>query len=217
VVLAGLVLRERRGRAPAVPGGLLRASGWGLATGAVVNFAFSGALFVITLLLQGERRLTPLEAGLAFLPLTIPMTFNALVTGRLVARFGARPSVLAGLVLVCAGLVTSGLAVRDVAGPMAALFCGLALLGLGLSCCLPALVAGVLSAAPQGLAGTAGGLLNAARQVGATLGVAVMGAVAQGSGNGTSTALLIAAALVALTGPAAGLASWTRGRTVAEW
>ncbi|MFC4589412.1 MFS transporter [Sphaerisporangium corydalis] len=207
VVLALLVWRERRGSAPALPGGLLRATGPGLATGAVVNFAFAGALFVITLLLQGAGRLTPLETGLAFLPLTVPMTFNALVTGRVVARFGPRPSVAAGLVLLFAGLVASGAAVRAASGLGPLLVCGLALMGFGLSCCLPALVAGVVSAAPPGLAGTAGGVLNAVRQVGATLGVAVMGVVAKGTtGDGTSAALFLAAGLVLLAAPAIGWA-----------
>jgi DHA2 family methylenomycin A resistance protein-like MFS transporter len=52
--------------------------------------------------------------------------------------------------------------------------------------------------APAGTAGTAGGLLNAVRQVGAVLGVAVMGVVAHGAADGTSRALLLAAVLTAL-------------------
>jgi DHA2 family methylenomycin A resistance protein-like MFS transporter len=186
VALAALVWLERRAPAPALPGGLLRASWTGLLTGGVVNFAFSGALFVITLLLQGERQLTPLEAGLAFLPLTIPMTFNALLTGRLVARYGPGPSILAGLALLSAGLVVA---------PSTA---GMIIMGFGLSCCLPALVADVVSMAPTGTAGTAGGLLNAVRQVGAVLGVSVMGVVAHDRADGTSRALLLAAVLTAL-------------------
>ncbi|WP_214412449.1 MFS transporter [Sphaerisporangium fuscum] len=200
VVLAVLVWLERRSDAPALPGNLLHAAGWGLTTGAVVNFAFSGALFVITLLLQGAGRLSPLAAGLAFLPLTVPMTFNALLTGRVVARYGPRPPIVAGLILLVAGLVVTGFTLRADAGAGVSLFVGMALMGFGLSCCFPALAAGVVAAAPPGLAGTAGGLLNAVRQVGATLGVAVMGLVAGGSGSGTFTALLIAAVLVALAG-----------------
>ncbi|MDP9840878.1 MFS transporter [Streptosporangium lutulentum] len=187
VALAVLVWLQRRAPEPVLPGGSLRASWPGLLTGGVVNFAFSGALFVITLLLQGERGFTPLEAGLAFLPLTVPMTFNALLTGRLVARYGPGPSILAGLALLSAGLTAAPSAI------------GMIMVGLGLSCCLPALVADVVSTAPAGTAGTAGGLLNAVRQVGAVLGVAVMGVVAHGTADGTSRALLLAAVLTALT------------------
>jgi DHA2 family methylenomycin A resistance protein-like MFS transporter len=186
VALAVLVWLRRRAPEPVLPAGLLRSSWSGLLTGGVVNFAFSGALFVITLLLQGERQLTPLEAGLAFLPLTVPMTFNALLTGRLVARYGPGLSILVGLALLSAGLVAAPSAI------------GMIMVGFGLSCCLPALVVDVVSMAPAGTAGTAGGLLNAVRQVGAVLGVAVMGVVAHGAVNGTSRALLLAAVLTAL-------------------
>ncbi|WP_406313097.1 MFS transporter [Streptosporangium sp. NBC_01639] len=186
VALAVLVLLERGAAVPALPGGLLRASWTIMLAGAVVNFAFSGALFVITLLLQDGRGFTPLEAGLAFLPLTVPMTFNAFFTGRLVARYGPRPSILAGLVLLTGGLL------------LAPSIVGMIIIGFGLSCCLPALMAGVVAMAPPGTAGTAGGLLNAARQTGAILGVAVMGVVAHGTADGTSHALLVAAGLTGL-------------------
>ncbi len=53
---------------------------------------------------------------------------------------------------------------------------GLACAGFGVSLALPALTTAVITTAPEGAAGAAGGLLNAVRQVGATLGVAVMGA-----------------------------------------
>ncbi|MCC5581710.1 MFS transporter [Microtetraspora sp. AC03309] len=178
-----LVVVERRSHAPALPGGLLRAAWPELLAGTVANFAFSGALFVLTLLLQEGRHLTPSAAGLAFLPLTLPMTVNPLLTGRIVARYGARPPILAGLVLLAAGL--AGVACGDL------LVASLIVTGLGLSFCLPALVAGVVAAAPPGTAGTAGGVLNAARQVGATLGVAVLGGIGDG--------LLVAAGLVAVT------------------
>ncbi|MFF5208160.1 MFS transporter [Streptosporangium sp. NPDC000396] len=200
VTLAVLIMLERRGPAPTLPNGLLRASWPGLLTGGVVNFAFSGALFVITILLQGERNLTPMEAGLAFLPLTVPMTFNALLTGRVVARYGPRPSVLAGLVLLTGGLL---------AAPSIP---GMIMIGFGLSCCLPALVADVVATAPAGTAGTAGGLLNAARQVGAILGVAVMGVIAHGMAGGTSRALTLAAILTGLVLAGLVLTAWRHAR-----
>ncbi|MFC5829987.1 MFS transporter [Nonomuraea insulae] len=168
--LAALVLAERRSTAPALPGGLLTATWPELLAGTVANFAFSGALFVLTLLLQDTRHLTPLQAGLAFLPLTLPMTVNPLLTGRLVARYGPRPPILGGLALITAGL--TGVALTDTLAPW------LVVMGFGLSFVLPALMAGMVNSAPPGTAGTAGGVLNAFRQVGATLGVAVMGVIA---------------------------------------
>ncbi|SDJ15012.1 MFS transporter [Nonomuraea jiangxiensis] len=183
VTLAALVLAERRSHAPALPGGLLAATWPELLAGTVANFAFSGALFVLTLLFQDTRHLTPLAAGLAFLPLTLPMTVNPLLTGRLVARYGPRPPILGGLALIATGL--AGLALTGTPAPW------LVVMGFGLSFVLPALMAGMVGSAPPGTAGTAGGVLNAFRQVGATLGVAVMGVVGR--------PLLTAAVLVALT------------------
>jgi DHA2 family methylenomycin A resistance protein-like MFS transporter len=66
---------------------------------------------------------------------------------------------------------------------------------------LPALVAAILSAAPQGTAGAAGGVLNAIRQAGATLGVAAMGALAgTGTRTGTADAMLLSAVVCAGAG-----------------
>ncbi|WP_228011257.1 MFS transporter [Nonomuraea phyllanthi] len=194
--LAALVLAERRSHAPALPGGLLAATWPELLAGAAANFAFSGALFVLTLLLQDTRHLAPMAAGLAFLPMTIPMTVNPLLTGRLVARYGPRPPIVAGLALLAAGL--TGVALTD------ALTLWLLVTGFGLSFVLPALMAGMVNSAPPGTAGTAGGVLNAFRQVGATLGVAVMGVVGR--------PLLVAALLTALTLAAYALAA-RRART----
>ncbi|WP_433510143.1 MFS transporter [Nonomuraea sp. CA-143628] len=177
----------RRGHAPVLPpvlpGGLLAVTWPELLAGMVANFAFSGALFVLTLFLQDTRHLTPLATGLAFLPLTLPMTVNPLLTGRLVARYGPRPPILGGLVLLATGL--AGVSLTDYLAPW------LVVMGFGLSFVLPALMAGILTSAPTGTAGTAGGVLNASRQVGATLGVAVLG--------GLSHPLPVAAILTALT------------------
>ncbi len=74
---------------------------------------------------------------------------------------------------------------------------GLLLTGFGVSSVLPALVTALVRAAPPGAAGAVGGLLNAVRQVGATLGVAVMGAAVAA---GTGWALLLSAGCCAVAG-----------------
>lgn len=188
VLAVVVILVERRSPSPAVPGAVIAEPGVrrGLIAGAAVNFALSGGLFVLTLSLQ--RHLGPVTTGLAFLPLTLPTAFNPLVTGRLVARYGPRRPVLAGLALLAAGCI--------IASPVPWL--GMALIGFGVSFSLPALVTGVVQAAPEGTAGVASGLLNAVRQVGATLGVAVMGGLTAGTAFGVAAGLCLAAALAML-------------------
>jgi DHA2 family methylenomycin A resistance protein-like MFS transporter len=180
---------ERRSTAPVLNRVLLGAAGVraGLLVGAAVNFALAGALFVLPLLLQRDRHLSPLATGLAFLPLTVPFAANPPVTARLVARFGPRPPILTGLALLTGGGARVGGTVLAGGGyPLLAL--GLLLTGFGLSLVLPALVTAVVGSAPPGAAGAVGGLLNAVRQVGATLGVASTGALV---GAGTGWALLL--------------------------
>ncbi|MEU6038208.1 MFS transporter [Actinomadura sp. NPDC047616] len=195
---------ERRSAAPVLHRPLLRGRGVraGLLAGAAVNFALNGNLFVLPLLFQQGRHLGAAASGLAFLPLTLPFALVPPVTGRIVARVGPRPPILAGLTSLAAGCAVLGWAARAGAGyPWLA--SGLLLAGFGVSFVLPALVSAVIAAAPQGTAGAAGGLLNAVRQMGATLGVAAMGACV-GPDAETTWALLLAAAVCAAAAVAFG-------------
>jgi MFS transporter, DHA2 family, methylenomycin A resistance protein len=187
---AGFAVLERRSAAPVLDRVLLRAGGVraGLVAGAAVNFALTGTLFVLPLVLQEQRHLGAAVSGLAFLPLTLPFVANPPVTGRIVARFGPRPPILAGMTLLTLGGLVLGWAIAAGAG-YPALAAGLLLTGFGVSFVLPALVAAILDVAPQGTAGAAGGTLNAVRQTGATLGVAAMGALV---GHGAAYALILA-------------------------
>ncbi|MGW3770367.1 MFS transporter [Actinomadura verrucosospora] len=200
---AAFAVRERGSRAPVLVPAVLRAPGMraALAAGAAVNFVMTGVLFVLPLVFRQSLGLTPLQTGLAFLPMTLPFAFNPLLTGRIVARTGPRRPVLAGLGLLTAGGVLFGAVLPDGASypPLVA---GLLCTGFGVSFALPALATMVVAAAPEGAAGAAGGLLNAVRQLGATLGVAIMGAFAPvGAGDGSrdpADALLVAAAVCAV-------------------
>ncbi|MGW0857338.1 MFS transporter [Streptomyces sp. NPDC002690] len=192
------VVRERRSPSPVLDPVLIRSARVRavLLAAAATGFALAGALFVLPLLLQEQRHLSPLETGLAFLPLTVPFAANPPLTGRLVAARGPRLPVLTGLSLLTAG--GAALACTVLAdGASLWLAPGLLLTGFGISFVLPAVVAAVVDAAPVGGAGAAGGLLNAVRQVGATLGVAVMGTTAS-SHPGWS--LLMSAVVCALAG-----------------
>ncbi|WP_055590008.1 MFS transporter [Peterkaempfera griseoplana] len=198
-------LRERRSVSPVLQTAVLRTRGMRtiLFAGAAVNFTMLGVLFVLPLLLQRQLHLSPTVAGAAFLPMTLPPGFNPLLTGRIVARVGPWKPVLGGLGLLTAGSVVFAAAVQEGTWyPLLA--AGLLLTGFGVSFTLPALVTAVVTAAPEGTAGAAGGLLNAVRQVGATLGVAVMGPFVglggSGAGRAAAPAMLLPAAVCALAG-----------------
>ncbi|MFE9323126.1 MFS transporter [Nocardia sp. NPDC052278] len=195
-VLAAIIFvyLERRSATPVLNRELLRAGRVraGLLVGAAVNFALTGALFVLPLLLQ--RHLNPLQTGLAFLPLTVPFAVIPPLAGKLVARVGPRRPILTGLGLLATGGVVLAVAVFvDLGYPVLAV--GLLLSGFGVAFALPALVTAIVNVAPPGTAGSVGGLLNAVRQVGATLGVAIMGALVT---PGIGWSLLISAAVCAL-------------------
>jgi len=115
-----------------------------------------------------------LEIGLAFLPVTIVMGVLSLCySERLIMRFGARTTLLPGMVLIGAGLVlfaqapVDGTYARDVLPAMI-------LLGFGAGLSFPALITVAMSGATQDDAGLASGLVNTSAQVGGALGLAVL-------------------------------------------
>ncbi|WP_328460855.1 MFS transporter [Streptomyces sp. NBC_00448] len=194
--------RERRGASPVLVPAVLRAPGMTgmLVAGAAVGFALTAVLFVLPLFLQSTRGYGAVAAGVAFLPLTLPTAVNPLlVTGRLVARFGPRGPVLGGLALLAAaGGVMAGAASSGAPYPVLAV--GLCAAGCGVSLALPALTTAVITLAPAGAAGAAGGLLNAVRQLGATFGVAVLGSfvAVHPSARGVGWGLLLPGVVCAL-------------------
>ncbi|GAA1317621.1 MFS transporter [Actinocatenispora thailandica] len=203
----GTTVVDRASRAPLIPGSLRRnrpvwtAFGWG----AAVNFALTTVIFSIPLLLNAS----PARAGATLLPMTLLMAVNPLVTGRLVAAYGPVLPIRMGFVAFPIGLCLAAVAVTGQHHAVV-LGVGLLLCGLGVSWTLPALVGFAVNHAAPEVAGSVGGILNATRQVGATVAAAVAAAVL--TPRTPALPLLIAAAVCVL-----GLASTvvrhrTRGR-----
>jgi DHA2 family methylenomycin A resistance protein-like MFS transporter len=221
VASVAFVLVERRIARPLLPRGLFRdpSLGAGTAVGLLLNLGFYGQLFVFNLYLQEVRGLSPLLAGLALLPEAAVVSIASIASGRLTARAGPRPAMLAGLVAGAAGLF--GLIAAGADTPYALLVAPLVATGAGMAFTMPAATTAVVEAAPAALAGVAAGLINAARQAGGAIGVAVLGALVSGRGaflTGLHTsmaiaggAFLTAAALTAIRIPrGAGRAQGTR-------
>jgi DHA2 family methylenomycin A resistance protein-like MFS transporter len=182
VLATVFVLVERRSASPMLPVDLFRRRAFSAATaiGVLVNTAFYGLIFVLSLFFQEARGLTPFLTGLAFAPMTFAVLIANLLAGRLTARYGSRATVLAGAALSALGLAGTALVGPATAYPLVA--APLVVLGAGLGVVVPAITAAQLGAVEATRSGVASGTLNAARQTGSVLGVAIMGAIAGAAG-----------------------------------
>jgi EmrB/QacA subfamily drug resistance transporter len=198
VLLAAFVVREATARTPLIPLRIFRSrnvSGANLVQALLVVGMF-GMFFLGALYLQRVLGYGALEIGLAFLPVTIGMGVLSLrYTDRLITRFGARKTLLPGMVLIAAGLAlfarapVDGDYARDVLPVMI-------LLGLGAGLAFPALMTLAMSGATPEDAGLASGLVNTSVQVGGALGLAVLATLSAtrskslaGDGEATASAL----------------------------
>jgi DHA2 family methylenomycin A resistance protein-like MFS transporter len=178
VLLALFVAREQRTAEPMVPLGFFRRRAFGTSTVvmSLVGFAFVGVLYLIVLYFQNVQGYSPLEAGMRTLPLTLTQAAVAAGAGRLNARVGPRGRLTAGMLLLSVGLL--GLAQLHAATPYDRIWPFQLLLGLGMGLATPALTAAAMATVERDQSGIASGVINAARQVGAALGIATLGALA---------------------------------------
>jgi EmrB/QacA subfamily drug resistance transporter len=214
-LLGGFVLREMTAANPLVPMSIFRSRN---VVGANLIQVAGGAgmfgtFFLGSLYLKGVLGYSSMEIGLAFLPTTVLMAaLSVRFTEPLVSRFGARPVVIAGLVLVAAALAEFAFAPVDAQYPLHVLPV-VSLLGIGGGLTFPALMTLAMSGVRGEDAGLASGLVNTTGQVGCALGLAVLAALStartralEHSGVGAKAALTggyhlafwVAAAVVAI-------------------
>jgi EmrB/QacA subfamily drug resistance transporter len=182
--LAALIVVERRVREPLIEMRFFRSAPFAGATAtAIAVFVVQGGfLFINTLYLQGSRHLSPLMAGVYTLPLAVMLVLVAPLCGRFIAAHGTRLPLLAGGLGIAAGgaMLTQVTATTSI--PY--LFAAYVLLGAGTGVVNPPITNTAVSGMPPSMAGTAGAIASTGRQTGATLGVAVLGAIAAGGGSG---------------------------------
>jgi EmrB/QacA subfamily drug resistance transporter len=178
---AGLVAYELRRREPLLELRFFRSAPFsGASAIAVLAFAgMGGFLFLNTLYLQDVRGLSPLHAGLYLLPMAGMLVVFAPLSGRLIGRVGSRPSlVLAGIALVVAAVMLTRITPTTPTGYLLGAYF---LAGIGTGLVNPPITNTAVSGMPAAQAGVASAIASTSRQVGMTLGVAVIGAIAGGA------------------------------------
>jgi EmrB/QacA subfamily drug resistance transporter len=201
LLLAAFVLTEQRAAQPITPLRLFASRERSAAYAArmlVVGGMFS-MFFFLSQYLQGVRGYTPLEAGVAFLPMTLVMFSMVRAVPRLVARIGNANLLMAGVSLAAIGM--SWLSRIDADTPfLVGIAFPLAIMGVGMGAALtPLTAAGIAGVEPRD-AGAASGVVNAAHQLGGSLGLSVLVTVFAAGGGEANLAHSVS---IALTGSAA--------------
>ncbi len=175
--LVGLVVWERRAKGPLVDVTLFARPAFTAANVAalVVFFAFVGSIVYFSAFFQQAQHRTAITAGLDVSAIGVAFALAASQSGRLVARFGPRVPMLAGLVI--AGLATLGLLRLDPHTGVGAIWWNFALLGAGIGMCLTPMTAVAMSSVDAAQAGMVSAMHNSLRQLGQVFGVAVLGAL----------------------------------------
>jgi DHA2 family methylenomycin A resistance protein-like MFS transporter len=176
--LAAFVRVESRAAEPMLPLGTLRRPAFAIANAVAgaMNLGTLGLLFLLTLYLQTVQHRSALLAGVALLPLFVPLALLAPSAGRVAARTGPRPLMVAGLLLAAAG--TALVVIWSAGTTYPVLLPALLGWGVGLALLTPAVVAAAIAAVPAERTGLASGVNNTARQAGGAIGIAGYGALA---------------------------------------
>ena len=182
-LMAAFIAFERRVAEPMLPLGLFKRPAF---TGVqIAAFAVSGSLFALflylTLYLQSYLGLTPFEAGVRYLPITLASFIAAPIAGALLSRVPARILMSVGLAGGGVGLLLmSGI---DAGDEWTTLLGGFLVAGLGVGLLNPVVADVAVSVVPREQSGMAAGINDTFRQVGVAVGIAALGAIFIGRGS----------------------------------
>ncbi|WP_251864608.1 MFS transporter [Achromobacter sp. Marseille-Q4962] len=177
---AGILLarRERRHASPILPRALFATPRFAAANGVglLINLGAYGQLFLLSLLLQQARHLDALQTGLQLVPMLAVFSLGSLLSGRLSARWTLTAVMLGGLsAATLAALAGAAAITPNMPYPLLAALAALS--NLGVSLAVPAMTATVMQIAGAVHSNGAAAALNANRQCGALIGVALMGTI----------------------------------------
>jgi EmrB/QacA subfamily drug resistance transporter len=216
---AGFVAAERASPAPMLPAALFAVRPFTITNTVtfLVYAALSGALFLLPVELQVVDRYSPLESGVALLPVTLLMLVLSARSGRLASRIGPRLQMSVGPLVVSAGLLLLVRSTTD-ANYLTGVLPAVIVFGLGLAATVAPLTATALASLPEEHAGLASAINNDVARIGGLIAVAVLPAVGGITGSaylhpdrlaaGFRTAMVAASACCAAGGLVA--AVWLR-------
>ncbi|WP_030859526.1 MFS transporter [Streptomyces sp. NRRL S-37] len=168
---------ETKVREPLIPLALFRSVplSAGVVLMVLMAIAFMGGLFFVTFYLQNVHGMSPIDAGLHLLPLTGMMIVGSPLAGVMITKVGPRIPLAGGMAFTA--LAMYGMSTLETDTGSAVMSLWFALLGLGLAPVMVGATEVIVGNAPLELSGVAGGLQQAAMQIGGSLGTAVLGAV----------------------------------------
>ncbi|KES04775.1 tetracenomycin C resistance and export protein [Streptomyces toyocaensis] len=168
---------ETKVKEPLIPLGLFRSVplSAGVVLMVLMAIAFMGGLFFVTFYLQNVHGMSPIDAGLHLLPLTGMMIVGSPLAGAMITKVGPRIPLAGGMAFTALAMYGMSTLEKDTGSGMMSLW--FALLGFGLAPVMVGATEVIVGNAPLELSGVAGGLQQAAMQVGGSLGTAVLGAV----------------------------------------
>ncbi|AXI77438.1 MFS transporter [Peterkaempfera bronchialis] len=174
---AAFAVWQTRAAEPLIPLGLFRSVP--LSAGALLMvlmaFSFFGAIFFVTFYLQNVRGMSPVDSGVHLLPMTAMMIVGSPIAGVVMARIGPRIPIVTGMVFSAVAMF--GMSTLEAGSGSGVMSLWFVLMGLGLSPVMVGATEVIVGNAPLELSGVAGGLQQAAMQVGGSLGTAVLGAL----------------------------------------
>jgi EmrB/QacA subfamily drug resistance transporter len=186
VALTTFILVELHQRLPMLELGLFRNRVFAGANTVMllVGLAMFGVFFYVSLYLQQVLDYSPTQAGASFLPMTALIVVLAPIAGKLSDRIGPRPLVTTGLVLLSGSLLFFGR--MDIHTTFWGLLPAMLLGGVGMATAMAPVTAAAMGSVRPDKAGVGSAVLNSMRQVGGSLGIALMGAIVA---NGVSSSL----------------------------
>jgi DHA2 family methylenomycin A resistance protein-like MFS transporter len=176
--LVSFVVIEWRATQPMLPLSLFRSPVFSStsAVGLMINVAFYGLIFILSLYFQQANRLSPLSTGMAFVPMLAAVLVTNLIVPRVSSAISGPKTVALGAAIMgvaCLALIptTQGATYSHLVAQFIALGAGLGLL-------VPPLTSMLLGSVDKSRSGVASGVLNSMRQVGSVIGVALFGSIA---------------------------------------